>query len=132
MDQKTALTLLKCYSCLEPRIPADETERDSIRRAIAWICEQSERENLGICADDQAAAETALTQYLQALGYGAAMASPAGTIEGPVYLKCNTQSLRFYVDSYEGTYRGVLIACQIEENEELSGTYGYFPLDLFD
>jgi hypothetical protein len=125
------LALLKDYSRLEPRLPQDEKERTELRQAIAWICDQSEAENLGICADHQAVATLALSQYLNALGYGDATATQAVTVEGPVYLKCNTQSLRFYVDSYDGDYRGVLLACQTED-EALSGTYGYFPLDLFD
>ncbi len=126
-----SLALLKDYSRLEIRIPQDQSERAELRQAIAWICEQSESENLGICAADQALAELALAQYLAGLGYGYAIATQETAIEGPVYLKCNTQSLRFYVDSYEGDYRGVLIACQTED-ESLAGTYGYFPLDLFE
>jgi hypothetical protein len=124
------LRLLKDYSRLEIRIPQNQSERAELRAAIAWICGQSEAENLGICADNQTSAELALAQYLKGLGYGDATATTETAIDGPVYLKCNTQSLRFYVDSYEGDYRGVLIACQTED-ESLSGTYGYFPLDLF-
>ncbi|MFM1842785.1 MAG: hypothetical protein RLZZ490_1522 [Cyanobacteriota bacterium] len=125
-----SLALLKDYSRLEIRIPQDERERTELQQAIAWICDQSESENLGICADNQASAELALAQYLKALGYGDAVGTQNMAVEGPVYLKCNTQSLRFYVDSYEGDYRGVLMACQTED-EALSGTYGYFPLNLF-
>ena len=125
-----SLALLKDYSRIEIRIPQNPSERAELRQAIAWICDQSEAENLGICADDQALAILTLSQYLNALGYGDAIATQEAAVEGPVYLKCNTQSLRFYVDSYEGDYRGVLMACQTED-EALSGTYGYFPLDLF-
>lgn len=124
------LALLKAYSRIELRIPQNEGERIELRQAIAWICDQSEAENLGICADNQDLAILALSRYLNALGYGDATATQEMVVEGPVYLKCNTQSLRFYVDSYDGDYRGVLIACQTED-EILSGTYGYFPLDLF-
>jgi hypothetical protein len=125
-----SLKLLKDYSRLEIRIPQNPAEQVELRQAIAWICGQSEAENLGICADNQASAELALAQYLKELGYGDATTTTETAIDGPVYLKCNTQSLRFYVDRYEGDYRGVLIACQTED-ESLSGTYGYFPLDLF-
>ncbi|MBE9174667.1 DUF1824 family protein [Synechocystis salina LEGE 06155] len=124
------LALLKDYSRLEIRIPQDDQERDDLRRAILWICGQSETENFGICADDQRSAEAALGQYLRALDYDSAIAIEEQTIQGPVYLKCQSQSLRFYVASYEGSYRGVLISCQTED-EALAGTYGYFPLDLF-
>ncbi|MBE9202204.1 DUF1824 family protein [Synechocystis salina LEGE 06099] len=124
------LALLKDYSRLEIRIPQNDQERDDLRRAILWICGQSETENFGICADDQSIAEAALGQYLRALDYDGAIAMEEQTIQGPVYLKCQSQSLRFYVASYEGSYRGVLISCQTED-EALAGTYGYFPLDLF-
>ncbi|MGA1623609.1 MAG: DUF1824 family protein [Synechocystis sp.] len=124
------LALLKAYSRIELRIPQNEGERTELRQAIAWICDQSEAENLGICADNQDLAILALSQYLNALGYGDATTTQETVVDGPVYVKCNTQSLRFYVDSYDGDYRGVLIACQTED-ETLSGTYGYFPLDLF-
>ncbi|QUS61570.1 DUF1824 family protein [Synechocystis sp. PCC 7339] len=132
------LALLKDYSRLEIRIPQNDQERNDLRRAIIWICGQSETENFGICADDQHSAEAALGQYLRALDYDSAhraadlceIAMEEQTIQGPVYLKCQSQSLRFYVASYEGSYRGVLISCQTED-EALAGTYGYFPLDLF-
>lgn len=131
MDASAQLALLKDYSRLEIRIPQDDQEREDLRQVIVWICGQSETENFGICADDQASAENALGQYLQALDYGKAIAmEPGKAIEGPVYLKCQSQSLRFYLDSYDGDYRGVLISCQAEE-DALAGTYGYFPLDLF-
>jgi hypothetical protein len=47
--------------------------------------------------------------------------------------KINTTKIQkdsFYIDAYTGSYRGVLVACQ-SDNEELQGTYGHFPLDLF-
>ncbi|MGL5033413.1 MAG: DUF1824 family protein, partial [Microcystaceae cyanobacterium] len=51
-------------------------------------------------------------------------------IEGPVYLKFNTKKMSHYLDTYDGSYRGVLISCQMED-DNLTGTYGYFPLNLF-
>jgi hypothetical protein len=50
--------------------------------------------------------------------------------EGAVYLKFNTQKMTYYLDSYTGSYRGVLVSCK-SENDTLVGTYGHFPLDLF-
>jgi hypothetical protein len=52
------------------------------------------------------------------------------TVEGAVYIKFNTQKKTYYLDSYTGSYRGVLVSCQ-SENDTLVGTYGHFPLDLF-
>ncbi len=125
------LALLKDYSCLQPRIPQNEAESQALRKAIAWLCEQSDGENFGICADSQSEAENALRAYLDALGYASATIMASKEASDGVYLKCNTQSLRYYVEPYEGEYRGVLIACQSENNEAISGTYGYFPLGLF-
>lgn len=51
-------------------------------------------------------------------------------VDGAVYLKFNTQKMTYYLDSYTGSYRGVLVSCQ-SENDTLVGTYGHFPLDLF-
>jgi hypothetical protein len=51
-------------------------------------------------------------------------------VDGAIYLKFNTQKKTYYLDSYTGSYRGVLVSCQ-SENDTLVGTYGHFPLDLF-
>ncbi|MGL5034075.1 MAG: DUF1824 family protein, partial [Microcystaceae cyanobacterium] len=59
-----ALNLLQSYSCLEGKIPASTAEKTELQAAVKWICEQSEYENLGICADRLEEAETALKQYL--------------------------------------------------------------------
>ncbi len=48
----------------------------------------------------------------------------------PIYLKYNSQKQSYYFDEYTGEYRGVLVAVQ-GENEDIIGTYGHFPLDLF-
>jgi len=125
------LTLLKSYSCLEPKLPADEREKQELRQAILWLCGESDGENLGVCASDIKQGQAALEQYLAALGYAftpdfSAFAPP----DGAVYLKVNAQKQSAYWDSYDGAYRGVLIAVQ-SEDDNLSGAYGYFPLDLF-
>ncbi len=130
-DLVSALALLKTYSGLSLKTPSSDPEKEDLRQAIASVCQASNSENLGICADNSTQAFQALTAYLTVLGYGA----PAGLdglehSETPVYLKYNTQKMSPYLDPYDGIYRGVLIACQ-GEDEALNGTYGYFPLDLF-
>ena len=73
-----------------------------------------------------------LSNYLKALGYENALdIASLSPQENAVYLKFNTQKNSHYLDSYDGDYRGVLISCQ-SEDDNISGTYGYFPLDLFD
>ena len=126
------LSLLKSYSCLTPKIPQSPTEKATLRAAIQWLTQQSEYENLGICADSLEQAWIALTHYLTGLGYQVNLSQLSKPeVSGVVYLKWNTQKMTCYGDRYEGDYRGVLIACQCEE-DELTGTYGYFPLNLFD
>ena len=131
IQPQQALELLKSYSCLESKIPNSEAEKQELKTAIQWICQQSEYENLGICADCLQDAEIALKQYLGALGYSLPLEAGITNEEaGAVYLKFNTKKMSQYRDRYDGSYRGVLIACQ-SEDENLMGTYGYFPLDLF-
>ncbi|MGB0562077.1 MAG: DUF1824 family protein [Spirulinaceae cyanobacterium] len=123
--------LLDTYSCLEPRVPQTPAERAELRSAILNLTQAAESENLGICADTLTAAYQALGQYLKALDYPAPAApDPTAPTAEPVYLKFNTSTLKHFAKSYEGEYRGVLIACQAEE-DLINGTFGYFPLDLF-
>ncbi len=126
-----SLKLLKSYSCLEPKVVHSETEKAELQQAIKQIVSLSEYENLGICADFSEIARQALNQYLKALGYEAQLNSDAlPPQENSIYLKFNTKKMSHYLDSYDGTYRGVLISCQ-SEDDKIAGTYGYFPLDLF-
>jgi hypothetical protein len=126
------LTLLKSYSSLTPQLPQSATEKENLQQAVLWLSEASESENLGICADTLPQAQQTLQQYLQALGFSfETPLESSSPPTGAVYLKVNTQKQSTYLDAYAGSYRGVLLAVQ-SANEALSGTYGYFPLDLFD
>lgn len=123
--------LLNTYSCLEPRVPQTPTERAQLRSAILNITQAAESENLGVCADTLTAAYQALGQYLTVLDYPIPeVPDPHAPMAEPVYLKFNTSTLKHYAKPYDGAYRGVLIACQSEE-DAVNGTFGYFPLDLF-
>ena len=126
-----AREILAAFSCLTPKAVADAAERQQLQQALQAMVRASDWENLGICADDLAAAQQALASYLQALGHPATppIAEPPEG-EGPIYLKYNTQRQLIYCDCYSGDYRGVLVACQ-SENEAVAGTYGYLPLDLY-
>lgn len=126
-----SLKLLKSYSCLEPKLVHSETEKTELQQAIQQIISLSEYENLGICADSSETARQVLNQYLKALGYEAQLdQSTLLPQETPIYLKFNTKKMSHYLDDYDGQYRGVLISCQ-SEDDNIAGTYGYFPLDLF-
>jgi hypothetical protein len=131
MSIEEALKLLKEYGCIELKIAQLPEEEAALRQAILLVNQGSESINLGICADNAEEGFVSLKSYLQALGYAAPTTLPETNLDqGAVYIKYNTQRLASYLDSYTGTYRGVLISCQ-SENDQLVGTYGHFPLDLF-
>ncbi len=126
-----SLALLKSFSGVTPKGLTSENEKQRLRQAICQIVTLSEGENLGICADTVEEALDSLTQYLQALAYPPLSPAPdLPHLTEAVYLKYNTQKQRYYLDRYSGEYRGVLLAIQ-GEYESITGTYGYFPLDLF-
>ena len=131
LELQPALDLLKSYSGLTLKVPQNTAEKQALRQAITLVCRESESENFGICAETIQEAQQALASYLQALGYGNLVLNPLGEPSGPVYVKFNTQKQSLYLDGYDGPYRGVLIACQ-SESVAINGTYGYFPLDLFE
>lgn len=130
-ELEAAIAVLKQKSSIDTPTVTSEVERESIRQNLLFVCQEAEWENIGICAENATVAVASVRGYLQALGYKNDFeADIAEWAEKPVYLKFNTQKMAHYLDDYEGTYRGVLVALQ-SENDELTGTYGHFPLDLF-
>ena len=127
-----ALKLLKLFSGTETKSVDSEAEKAQLRAALLTVVNLSDSQNLGICADNRTQAIDALASYLQALGYEMP-GDPADipSQENPVYLKFNSQKMSYYLDDYTGKYRGVLVSCQSSESDELNGTYGHLPLDLF-
>ena len=126
-----AIAILKEKSCIETPHIESETERETLRQNIQLVSKEADWENIGICADNATSAVESVRQYLAALGYKNDFeADVSEWADQPIYLKFNTQKMAHYLSDYEGKYRGVLIAVQSEE-DELQGTYGHFPLDLF-
>jgi hypothetical protein len=125
MSIEEALKLLKEYGCIQLKIAQSSEEEEALRQAILLVNQGSESINLGICADNNEEGFKALKSYLQPNTLPEDQPEP-----GAVYIKYSTQRQASYLDSYTGTYRGVLISCQ-SENDQLVGTYGHFPLDLF-
>lgn len=113
--------------------PADLTdkEKQTVREALLWLNDNSEYQTIGICADSLAEAKAALTGYISALSQPVQMDIPERP--GPVFLKFNTLKNAWYIDSYSGDSRGVLVTYHTSEPEEdeINGTYGPFVLDLF-
>jgi hypothetical protein len=126
-----ALKILKQYSCLDNQEITSEIEKKQLREAILLVSGLSTYDNLGVCADNLQAGLTALASYVKALGYKTQI-PPTNTSSDnhPVYIKFNGKTMGYYLDAYQGSYRGVLISCQ-SEDDNIAGTYGHFPLNLF-
>ncbi|WP_013325196.1 DUF1824 family protein [Gloeothece verrucosa] len=126
-----ALKLLREYSCIQVKTVDAKIQKEQLREALLLITSVSEYENIGVCANNAQEGLAALFSYLKAFGYQTNFEATEKFEEHqPVYIKYNTQKQSHYLDSYAGSYRGVLISCQADD-DALVGTYGHFPLDLF-
>jgi hypothetical protein len=123
---------LNRFSCLRVAPALSTAEQAEIRDTLLLFNELSEYQTLGICADDLATAKTALETYAAALGCPP-IKLDLGERSGAVYLKFNTLKGAWYLDDYSEVSRGVLVSYHgaDPEVEELNGTYGPFPFDLF-
>lgn len=108
------------------------TQKQSVRSALLWLNDISDYQTLGICADSVSTAELALKSYVAALSQPINVDLP--TAPGAVFLKFNTLKNAWYLDSYSGNSRGVLVTYHTSEADmdDVNGTYGPFPLDLFN
>ena len=130
VDINEALSILKQHSCLTPKTVVHQREKEQLKSAINTIVNLSSAQNFGICAGSSQEALDTLGQYLQALGYQFDMTSTANS-DDPSYLKFSTERMAYNINSYDGEYRGVLMTIFAPHNQDLEGTYGHFPLDLF-
>lgn len=124
-----AVNLLKVYSYSTDDKENSPQTLEQLRKALLLVAQESEWENIGICADNLTQGLDVLASYLKALGYRYDSQQHPESAE-PVYIKFNTRKMNYYVNSYTGNSRGVLVAMQGSE-EAVLGTYGYFPLNLF-
>ena len=125
--------ILKEYSCIDIKLVESDSEKALLRQALQLITDLADYINFGICAETTEQGFHALQQYLNGLGYNVSLDTQKITeIPGSVYIKFNTNKQSYYLDSYTGNYRGVLVSCQSSAREDISGTYGHLPLDLFD
>lgn len=132
LDVKSARQLLGVFSCIESKAIESASEKALICQALLLFASLSDYLNLGICADTASEGLSALESYVKALGFEVNLNQRDITSFGePVYIKFNGQRQTYYLDSYTGSYRGVLVSCQSSQDESINGTYGYFPLDLF-
>ncbi|MDR9402737.1 MAG: DUF1824 family protein [Halothece sp. Uz-M2-17] len=132
MELTQARKLLDQYSCTEQKSVKTQQEKQNLQAAIKQMTQESEWENLGVCADNTQQAITALKEYLTAFGYDIKPINfeQVSALESSVYIKFSTKQMGFYQDNYTGDYRGVLVSCQAED-ELIAGVYGHLPLDLF-
>ena len=127
-----ALKILRSYDCARLTNSKMPVELSEIRNSLLLITSQSTSQNIGICADNFQQAFATLTSYLKALGYSSNL-TPEDIPQNsdPIYLKFSTSQMSYYSSKYTEHYRGVLIACQ-SEDDAISGVYGHFPLNLFN
>ena len=126
-----AIALLKEYSCTDPKPVETGSEKRRLQAAILQVAQGCETKNLGICADNVTQGFTSLENYLRAMGFTPDFSTETSQPnDESVYLKYNCEKQTCYRSYYPESYRGVLLACITED--ELGGTYGYFPLDLFE
>jgi len=127
-----ARKLLDSFSCTQIKPVESEAEKEQLRQALLRLVELADGENLGVCADNGPQGYTALQQYLNALGYDVSFGNAEfAAAPAPTYIKFNCQKLSHFCDRYTGDYRGVLVSCQ-SEDDQINGTYGHLPLDLFE
>jgi len=123
--------MIKYYDCASTKNLELSIELSELRNSLLLVAKLASSQRLGICADNFQQGFATLTSYLKAFGYPHNLEQDLTIVPNePVYLKFSTQKMSYYADKYTGTYRGVLISCQSEE-DLVSGTYGHFPLDLF-
>ncbi|HEY9761178.1 MAG TPA: DUF1824 family protein [Trichocoleus sp.] len=128
-DIKALRKQLNRFSCLDVSPALEAQEKEDVRAALLLLNDLSDYQTLGICADTLAQGKAAADAYVTALGNPVNLNLPER--EGPVYIKFNTLKGAWYLDNYRGGSRGVLITYHSSDVDEVNGTYGPFPLDLF-
>ncbi|MBE9069377.1 DUF1824 family protein [Leptolyngbya cf. ectocarpi LEGE 11479] len=120
------------FSCLVAPPQLAAAQKKDVINALLWFSDLADYETLGICTDTLAAGITATEAYVGKLARPITLDLPPR--DGPVYIKFNTLKGAWYLDDYVGPNRGVLVSFHASEPEYelVNGTYGPFPLDLFD
>ncbi|MEM6599150.1 MAG: DUF1824 family protein [Cyanobacteria bacterium P01_C01_bin.69] len=118
-------------SLLHTPAELSDEQRKEVCDRLLWLNEQSEYQTLGICADTLTEAIATLKNYVSALSQPIQV--DIEPRDGAVFLKFNTLKNAWYVNGYTGDSRGVLVTYHTSESEldDVNGTYGPFPLDLF-
>ncbi|MGD1952341.1 MAG: DUF1824 family protein [Leptolyngbyaceae cyanobacterium] len=120
------------FSCLVTPPQMAKPQKRSLIDALLWFSDLADYETLGICTDTLAEGKAATEAYVSCLCRPIDLDLPERT--GAVYLKFNTLKGAWYLDDYVGPNRGVLVSFHASDPDYdlVNGTYGPFPLDLFD
>jgi hypothetical protein len=103
--------------------------KEEIFNALTLVLNESESQNLGICAESHGEGILALQQYLAAFGEEV---QPTCADPGkPLYIKFNGKTQGCYSEPYDGVHRGVIVSCYSSYDDGVNETFGHFPLDLF-
>jgi Domain of unknown function (DUF1824) len=106
-----------------------QAEKEPIHNALTIVLNESEYQNLGICADNHQDGILALQQYLAA--FGEEVQPTCGDPGKPLYIKYNGKTQGCYSEPYDGSHRGVIVSCYSSYDDGVNETFGHFPLDLF-
>jgi Domain of unknown function (DUF1824) len=129
MTRDEAVKLLRLFTCLD-RLPTEHIpDQATVKAALAIVREHSDYQILGICAENFAQAQAALTSYLTA--FESKFVPEIPPIDGVIYVKYNPKLRSCHSDSYMGAHRGVLVACQSSYDDDVNEVFGHLPLDLF-
>lgn len=120
------------FSCLTTPPQLSAPQKQDLINALLWFSDMADYETLGTCTDTLAAGKAATEAYVGKLARPITLDLPPR--DGAIYLKFNTLKGAWYLDDYVGPNRGVLVSFHTSEPEYdlVNGTYGPFPLDLFD
>lgn len=120
------------FSCLLVPPQLSQAQKQDLINALLWFSDLADYETLGICTDTLTAGKAATESYVAKLARPINLELPDRT--GAIYLKFNTLKGAWYLDDYSGPNRGVLVSFHSSEPKYdlVNGTYGPFPLDLFD
>lgn len=122
-------TLLRSFDCANPRNKTILSPT-VLRSALLTLNQHADYRIFGICADTAHQAYTTLLEYFAALDEHE-ISEDCPDVQGPVYIKFNTKTGFFHVDTYTGEHRGVLVSFQSAYDDGVNDLYGHFPLDLF-
>lgn len=128
MTLEQAHSLLSSFDCANPR-KTSEISVETLKDALLILNSHADYHIFGICADDMRQGYGTLEQYADALGDDLDVECPEW--DGPVYVKYNTKTGLFHVDTYVGDHRGVLVSFQSAYEQGVNDLYGHFPLGLF-